>query len=581
MLFLFRNSFSLTFERSEIKSGLLFKELSQVRTSFDSFTLVYYTDLFEYYEMRKQLALCMDYCINMDESFRNSPRETYYKHLLTQMERFESEIDTFQIDRKYIINREKRAIEWIGKFYNWAIGVMDAETARNYLDKINELGEAVNEIRQLNMNITAFAKESVLANREQFNYINNRTETIYLEFLDHKYFSANEIQNIERIGELDLISRTIWENHQYFSQLIIKHLEGAIYGKVSHLIPLDILTDDLRKLENLLPDKQKLPINIHRESALNIFKFSTTRATLYEKKILIEINIPKVDMDTYTAFEMVPIPFRSGNMNVILIPSMSHVLINHASTDYIPITKSEFEGSLLNSDGFRIAKPRNNVFHDFHENCEMNIYSNSSSHIGNLCNLKMLPKSNIFVPLNNFDKYYLHLNVPLTALEFCPRKSLQTHNFNSSGILTLSGGCKLRTKQITIRPKIPTIVSSDTIISLSPDFMNFSFSTFMERFQNDIQIQIPDDRVEQTIIQNRRDYENLIQKADNLIIKARVKSEIKPLEILRENTFYGLSIIQIILYIFIPKMILILGYIGYRCKTRSKTGTNQTIIIRK
>lgn len=219
--------------------------------------------------MRNQMKTCMS---KLNTNFFPSgtePRKAYYNHLLDYMKKSEMEINTFRTFNKTNIDnkRKKRAIEWVGKLMNIAFGVMDADTARKIDEQINELMEDNRELKKLNMETTTFIKENLITDRDNFEKLSFRTNELI-----NRVEQIRDTAGINQAHqEMDFMIATIWNSHQYFSNQILKHLEGAIYGKVSQLIPVESLRQDLILLENLLPEKQKLPINIRTESALNIY----------------------------------------------------------------------------------------------------------------------------------------------------------------------------------------------------------------------------------------------------------------------------------------------------------------------
>lgn len=554
------HSEALEFIAQDIKSGLIFKELSLAKVSYDSFSLIYHTNLTDYFQMRSRMKSCMNKLNTNFFTTGTEPRRAYYNHLLDYMQKSEMEINTFRTFNRSEHRRNKRAIEWVGKLMNVAFGVMDAETARDIDKKINELVEDTYELKKLNMETTTFVKENLITDKDNIENLAKKTNELIDRVENIKDAAAISLAH----QEMDFIITTIWNSHQYFSNQILKHLEGAIYGKVSQLIPVESLRQDLITLENLLPEKQKLPINIRTESALNIFKFSTTRATLFKNKMLIEINIPKVDRETYNIYEIIPIPFKYDNISSIIVPTMTHVLINMDSTDYIPVTESEVTAGTFNSDNVKIVKPQDNVYHDFSYSCEMNIFMNTSVQISaKLCNFRIIPKYNLFIPLNQMDQYYLFLNSPVQFQEFCSKAIVQKHSFESNGILTLSEDCRMRTKHITLRPRLPTRIYSTNVVQLSTDFMNLSDSDLQEMFNNFTRNFMPGGPIHQLLIQDsNKDYNNLIQKAEEALDQAKVETKMLNYEKTLKTTEYTIG--EIMIYFIFPSINFIFGLI-YLC----------------
>lgn len=347
-------------------------------------------------------------------------------------------------------------------------------------------------------------------------------------------------------------------------------LQGAILGQVTHLVPLDSLSEDLLELEKLLPDKLKLPVNIYKENALNIFKFATTRAAIYHNRMIIEINIPRIDRVTYTAFEIIPIPIQINNLSSIIIPSTTHILINQLTSDYIPIEKFEYTTAISNLDGSKIIRPLNNIFHDFHYNCEMNIFLNNSISLeSDLCNSKIIRNSNIFIPLNNVDQYFLSLTSPIVLNEFCYNRIMKKYTLYSSGFITIPENCRINTKFITIRSKVSSKIEKTTIISLSSNFTsNTTLLNSLKKYNENYQKMLTSPVLPEILIHDiTKDFNKLIEKAEENIVQAEKIPDFSPFLIFTE-TYFGQFVL--LLQIFSVSLVIFAACtIFWECK-RSK-----------
>lgn len=531
----------MNFTAKEINSGLIFKQLSNVQVSYESFTLIYYTNLTEYLELKTKIKACYDTFDSIRNqlnarNFVSYSRRSYYRQLMSSMVRSELEISTYIIPSQTDSpKKEKRAIEFIGKIFNWAFGLMDADSAREVDKKILATQNAVNELRNLGLSMSTFARENLLTAKDKLSKFAARVNEIIhnLNALNKGVQASMTVNSL--ILEIDTMIEILYNEHQFLTNQILKLLQGAISGQVTHLIPLDSLSEDLINLEKSLPDKLKLPINVYKENALNIFKFSTTRAAIYRNRMLIEINIPRVDRETYSAFEIIPIPIKINNSSSIILPSISYILINQITSDYIPIDKIEYTSAISNFDGTKIIRPSNNIFHDFQYNCEMNIFLNSSIPVeSEICNIKTIPNSNIFIPINDINQYFLSLSSPITLNEFCYGRVMKKYAFNSSGFLTIPENCRINSKSITIRSKLSSKIEKTTIIPLSSNFTsNLTLEDSLKTYDKNYKQIISSPDLPQILIQDiTRDFNRLIEKAGENIIQAQKTPELSPFTIL-------------------------------------------------
>lgn len=531
---------SLNFTTREINSGLIFKHLSNVEVSYESFTLIYYTNLTEYLDLKEKIKSCYDAFVSIkaqtvSNEFVGYTRRSLYRQLMNSMERSELEISTYVIPTHLIPQkREKRAIEFIGAIFNWAFGLMDAESAREVDRKISATQSAVNELRNLGLTVTTFAKENLLTTKDKLKKLASRVNEIVhnLNALNRGVEASMSVNSL--VIEIDAMIQILYNEHQFLTNQILKLLQGATMGQITHLVPLETLSEDLINLEKTLPDKLKLPINVYKENPLNIFKFSTTRAAIYQNRMLIEINIPRIDRESYSAYEIIPIPIKMNNITSVILPSISHILINENNSDYIPIEKSEYTLAISNFHGTKIIRPHNNIFHDYNYNCEMNIFLNSSIPMeSELCNIKPIPNSNIFIPINHVDFYFISLSSPISVHEFCYGRIMQNHVFNSSGFLTIPENCRINTKFITIRPKISSRIEKTSIIPLSSNFTsNLTLEDSLKTYNTKLQHISTSPVIPEILIYDiSSDFNKLIEKADQSIFLAAKTPEFFPISI--------------------------------------------------
>lgn len=143
-------------------------------------------------------------------------------------------------------------------------------------------------------------------NKKSFDLLNDQIYDTIQKLAEMREYSVKQIENLqlnERFLELSNVAQLIIMEHQRLSSQILNNVENAITGKISKLIPLEILTKDIGKLAQMLEDNQRMPIDIQQEDILHIFKFSTTRAALIKKNYLYqlskELNIHCIDQSQY------------------------------------------------------------------------------------------------------------------------------------------------------------------------------------------------------------------------------------------------------------------------------------------
>lgn len=280
----------LNFEARDQQTGLTFVKLAKSRISYDTYTILYHFDISQY----KNLTTIIKNFLNEAEK-ENKINSSVGKLLiekarilLTYMQRDEIDIEAYQ--QKPAI-RQKRAKEFVGDFLHWAFGVMNAETARQYEEKIAILEDDNNRKHNLEEEQTILIKE-VLA-------INNKTTSVLIEqmdrlknnvqdYLNYAHSDAKWVRGEVAFSESILIVKILETEHHRLTQQILKCLEDVVSGKITQLIPKENLIKDLFYIEKLLREDQKLPIDFSVEDPLHIFEYSKLVSTLYGDRILME-----------------------------------------------------------------------------------------------------------------------------------------------------------------------------------------------------------------------------------------------------------------------------------------------------
>lgn len=319
--------------------------------------------------------------------------------------------------------------------------------------------------------------------------------------------------------------KTLETKHNRITNQILKCLEEVVAGKITQLIPKENLMTDLFYVEKLLGEDQKLPIDFTMEDPLHIFKFSKIVSTLYGNRILLEIVIPIIERERYTAYEIIPIPITIRNKTKIIKPTTRYILLNDNAKDYIPITSVEYMQSVSNLCGEKIIKPAENAHLDFTENCEINILMHPQKElIESLCDFKTIQTSNYFISINSNNLYFLHVVKKFTFLENCRHSQPEMHKIERSGLLTLDRDCRVNTNKISLRPRANYNYDSANIIVMS----NRTISTKLENIFK------VDEAVDQTMLQedenilvqdHSADFDELIKKAEKLIEESERNKE--------------------------------------------------------
>lgn len=506
-------------EKTE-KSGIVFVKMSEARVTYDSYTLLYHFDIGNYLDMTEKLSDCMNGLKKLCNWIRPSNCELILQNLEHHFNYMKSDVTEIYAYRIY--QRTKRGLfNFGGKILHWLYGLMDEDTARGYAQKINEIGNVTIREHALQAEQLLIIKETIRVNNDSFNILNNKLDNTMKNLADIQGYSVKKIENLqldERFLELTNVAQLIIMEHARLSSQILDSLENTINGKISQLIPLQVLTEDIGKLSQALGENQRMPIDVQEEDVLHIFKFSATRAALIGKRLLIEMTIPVVERTEYSLHRSIPVPIKIGEQTRIISSHPQYFLISNDLREYILIDEAEYSDAKTNRKGELIFSPAQNVHFAYDSSCEISIFMSSiKNSIAKICNTNVIPSAVYFVAIEQNSIYYVYTEKTVHILEHCNGKPSTINALETSGYLKLNRKCRINTDKISIRPHLNTRLDSPKIIELSETTNNLTLETLTEII-GEIPASIDLKSDDSILIQNHDDdYRKLVAKTDNLI----------------------------------------------------------------
>lgn len=555
LLLLYSLSSTDTLKYTEIKSGhsgLVFVKTTDAKISYDTYTILYHIDLSTYFKIattiKKYSNIAEKNCYKLNSTTCNVVIKSI-KNQLEYIHRDEMDIRSYQQNQlKSNMNthvRQKRSIESIGSAFHWMFGLMDADTAREYDNKINNIINETERIKFTSQDNTIFIKETIGHMNNTFATVHEQMEAINDKINSHQ--SRLEAWNIKlsaleieaEILKTGIVLQNLITEHRASSSLLLKSLENAMSNKINQLIPSQKLALDLFSIYQILPMNQMLPINFTVENPLSIFKYSKTSASLFGKRYLLEITIPIIERQQYAAYEIIPIPTIVDNKALIINPSMKFVLINTGGSEYIPITKSELDISKTNFFGEKIISPSENSHLDISQSCEITIFlAPRKNIILDLCDVKIIPKTNYFISINHNNIFFVTITKPTTLIEHCSGKQIKSYDLHMSGKMLLEPGCRVSTDKISIRPRTNYKFNSQNEIILSNHTQNLSLEAFSIKIAHLKNITIPEMNKNIVIKDYSLDFQKLSSHAEKLIEQAKWESNIQEIHYENVNRSY-------------------------------------------
>lgn len=517
---LFTAVIAFEFTEKTEKSGIVFIKIQKGRVSYDTYTLLYHFDLSNYLDMTKKINECMNGLEKLCNWIQNSNCKLILQNLQHHFDYMKS--DETDIYAYRIYQRSKRGLFNLGgKIMHWIFGLIDDDTAKEYDQKINDLSNITKREHEIQVEQLLIIKETIKMSNESFYLLNNKLDDTKKKLFEIENYSVKNIQQLkldERFLELTNIAQLIIMEHARLSTQLLNSLESTIKGKISQLIPIQTLVEDIGKLAQILSENQKLPIDIQTEDVLHIFKFATIRAALMNNRLLIEITIPVVERKEYSLYRSIPVPLKIKEQTQIVSSQPQYFLISDDFHEYILIDEEEYLAAKTNRRGVMIFSPAQNVHFTHDNSCEMSIFmSPIKNSIKKVCKTNIIPSAVYFVAIELNSIYYIHTEKKLHILERCNGKPAIMHLLSTSGYLKLDKKCKISTDSISIRPHSNTRIESPKIIKLLESTNNIILETLSEIVE-EIPASVTIESGNNILIQNHNeDYLKLMTKTDKLI----------------------------------------------------------------
>lgn len=548
---------SISFQPATRESGVLFTELSTTYTYYDRWHLCYYFDLGQYYDQIDKLETCISQMIDICGTMRD-------KNLCAVLEDvFETDFRRIRLGTdalRKIYGRERRApFEFMGRFANMAFGIMDADTARDYDQKINELQSEAETNGILSKDKTSLIEGVIRLNNKTFTDfkekiigLEDETQSIIyrLNISDNHMITEGRLRDIVSIATLILI------DHTKLATQIEDILDESIQGKLSGLIPINNLENDFAQIQMKLGRNQILPTNLGHNGIHNVGKFISTKATLFEKRIFIEIGIPVVENDQYVLYKAIPVPARLHGQLVVMSPASKYFLLSLQGASYIPLSDSDIQACLHLNGETLICNPYAPLHHNMHRVCELAIFTNQTEDLINeICTFKIIPTSNYFIQINHQDKYYISIDAPIEILNSCDNRPVEVTKIRKSGILSMEPGCMVSTDDIRIRSHNHKYFNDTKIISPHNGIQNLKFDKMTGQTFTAHSIR------KTVLIRNYEDdFNQLAETADNILERETTRGRFERIHY--DNTTHSYAIFIIIAII--VALSAVIGFIIYK-----------------
>lgn len=506
---------------SQSNPPIIYTKLAKAHVSYDTYKILYHFDVDYVYHTSDRI----DAIRREAKSLCKQTRGEYCQVALQQMDKNRlitlSELQRIEV---YGARRFKRHCNWCGNFLHWSTGVMNADTAILYDEKINELQNATLTQHDLMKNQTYIVATTFKVNTRA---LEKMGKAIYE--MNAKLNKTTELE-LEaelgiRFGEMiQMMSLMDAEQHEIVRQMK-QTLVEARSRRVPEIIDEMQLNTDIKNIHNGLSENQALPIDFKNENAMAIFKYATTAATKYKNRIMVEIAIPITSREKFSLFKAVGVPFKINEFTLIPKLQSKYFLLNIDETKFIALDEADLETGLKIQENEVIYRPTAIVRFDRNNICEWRILSEiSAEETLKICEVKQIPSGDYIFEINENNVYYVSVSDELKYTMSCGDQKTIKESIKRDTILKIQPNCVIKTQNFIIQPH-NTYILNETQLSSPTIFKETISETELEQWLNKNLTKIIIN--EPILITEFSQLHNLIEEADQMSTRADYELKLK------------------------------------------------------
>lgn len=524
--------------------------------TYDTWRLLYYYDLTEFYDNVVSYSQCLDKMGTICESM---PERRQCEALLNK---HKAMLANLHLDLEYMHNiqankhKQKRdsPFGFLGSYvFKPLFGVMDEEDSIDISERINNLGAnqrlhtlvleqnlslVKNTIRITNATFESFRTTVNLLHR----YLDNITKGINL--MESEIFKHIDFKYLSETATLLILE------HQRTTNIIKQTLKNTLHGEFTELISYKQFARDLREILENLDDSSTI---MYIEDLKHLQEIVSIQGSIIDKRLLVEITIPILKKENYQVYNIVVLPLNHENKTVILDTESRTYLVNNISRNYIPMSKEDMNHCKSLAKNQILCYPQTETYLESRETCESNIlFEHDVETLLETCNIKTMPDTNFIEPLTN-NIYYIYVIRQMTVRENCPKKPTNYTILKNTGILEMNPHCEIIINGMNIFAK--TVFKREKTYPLFSPYTFHKVSIKNLTFLSDREKRLK--LVPLKYITSNDDFSKLIQKTDEEINRLRTVKDVERLEsnLLRNNLILlvGLIILFIIVKFLLKK----------------------------
>lgn len=467
----------IDFTVKDITSGITFVNEARALVSYQKWNIVYYYHLIEYIEQISSFETILN---EMQKACNLLKLESSTcLVLIIKFEKYKEKIEhSNDLFHRYRLKGKSRPtrslLPILGTVLSALIGTTDEDQANLFNERITQLEKEAKNRGGFNTERLSIIQSSLVTNDKRFKELTSKIITLNSQMKNINSTTFDQIQKNLITDNFNYLVHTATLtiiDHIRMSDLIMQLLTNSISNKITELIPVNLLQENLREITFGLAKGKRLPFDIDRENIYELFDIVNIKTAIIDNKLMIILSIPIVNDMPYNLFKVVPIPTQYLNEAIIIQPSTEYILVNKAASHYIPITANEYTKCLLKQDKQIICTPIHPIYLNKHSQCEFCMFDEiDMDDLAIHCkhNIQKIPNKNYFIKLQPTNHYYAYIKHPLIIRFYCAGKEPEELLLSNHGVLKIDDYCVMKTDGLMI--EATHTIGDNTIVINSPNF---------------------------------------------------------------------------------------------------------------
>ncbi|KAF9798223.1 hypothetical protein SFRURICE_010821, partial [Spodoptera frugiperda] len=251
--------------------------------------------------------------------------------------------------------RTKRGlINGVGYLANTLFGVLDDRFSEQYEKDITQVRENQKHLTQLWKNQTSVmeAEYNLLKRTEEAVKIQHKTISKHLLSLEQtSNVLAQQISTTEAMTEFTLsamAANNLLNHLRNIQETLLDTITSIHHGRLNiHLIDPIQFQNELSVISGQLSQDLTLPIDNIQTNMQSIYNLLRVRAKMTKNYLIFEIIVPLISTENYDLYHIIPVPHRSDESMLTVIPIESYVAVNLQKDAYLPVPENELEHCII------------------------------------------------------------------------------------------------------------------------------------------------------------------------------------------------------------------------------------------